>query len=303
VSGKLEVPACTVICGVGLIGGSLAAAGRRAGALGRVVGVGRSRANLDVALERGLVDEVTTDAAAAMREADLVVLAAPVEASIGLLGTAADATSPDCVVTDVCSVKLPLCERAAQLGIEERFVGAHPMAGSHRSGAAGADPDLYRDRVTVVVESVGTREDARALVSALWRAVGSSVLEIGAAAHDRVTAITSHLPQMVAFALAAAVGRSPEQDLVRTLTGSGLRDTTRLAASEHAMWTSIARANQASLVAALGSFSAVWTELTAAVAAGDEGAMLRVMGAAQDARAAMESDAGDGEGGREEGES
>jgi prephenate dehydrogenase len=307
VSGKTDVPACTVVCGVGLIGGSLAAAGRRAGALGRVIGVGRSRANLDVALERGIVDEVTTDVAAAMREADLVVLAAPVDTCVELLATAASETSQTCVVTDVCSVKLPLCERAAQVGIEARFVGAHPMAGSHRSGAAGADPDLFRDRVTVVVESGRAQHDAHVLVTALWRAVGSSVLEIGAEAHDRVTAMTSHLPQMVVFALAAAVGRSPEQGLVRALTGPGLRDTTRLAASEHAMWTSIARANRMSLLVAFDTFSEAWTELRAAVAAGDEAAMMRVMGAARDARAAMEADTSGGEaqqpGNREGGES
>lgn len=284
-----SVPARTVICGVGLIGGSFAAAAKRSAALGHVVGVGRSSANLDVARDRGLVDETATDAAAAMRDADLVVLAVPVETGLDLLAVAAGVVPPDCVVTDVCSVKQPMCERAAALGLGARFVGAHPIAGSERAGAAAADPDLFVDRVTVITRTSATEADTVERVADLWRSIGSHVVELEAAAHDRVMAMTSHLPQMVAFALGATIDAAPDPELARVLSGAGLRDTTRLAASDPAMWTSIARSNAAHILEAMDVFGAVWSELRAAVAAGDVGAMVCVMEAARRARETLES--------------
>ncbi len=281
-----------VVYGTGLIGGSLAVAARRAGVVGRVTGVGRSRGNLETALEHDLVDAITVAAdepglRAALADADLVVLAAPTETCVELMAPVAAMTGAGCVISDACSVKLPLCHKAAELGIAGRFVGAHPMAGAERSGAAAADGDLYEGCVTVVTTD-GSGDQARARVARLWSAVGSRVLELDANTHDTTVALTSHLPQMVVFALAAAVD-DHDSERVRALTGQGMRDTTRLAASEHAMWISIARANRDRLLATMDGFTGVWSRLRDAVAAGDEEALGEIMRAAARAREAIES--------------
>ena len=281
-----------VVYGTGLIGGSLAVAARRAGVVGQVTGVGRTRANLETALEHDLVDSIIlasdeADVRAALAKADLVVLSAPTEACVELLAPVAARTGADCVISDACSVKLPLCRKAAELGVAQRFVGAHPMAGAERAGAAAADAELYKGRVTVLTTD-GGGDEARARVAGLWNAVGSRVLELDANTHDTTVALTSHLPQMVVFALAAAVD-GHDSERIRALTGQGMRDTTRLAASEHAMWVSIARANRDRLLETMDRFTAVWTRLREAVAAGDEGAMVEIMQAAARARESIRS--------------
>jgi prephenate dehydrogenase len=160
----------TVIAGVGLIGGSLAAAGKRSGALGRVVGVGRSRENLALAERAGIIDEGTADLEQALDGADLVVLAAPVDTCVDLLKRVA-AAAPTPVVTDVASVKTPLVEAATRTGTESRFVGGHPIAGGTSTGAGSADADLFRDRVVVLTPTSATGSAAVDLVTKLWRAV------------------------------------------------------------------------------------------------------------------------------------
>jgi prephenate dehydrogenase/3-phosphoshikimate 1-carboxyvinyltransferase len=271
----------TTIVGVGLLGASLAAAGRRAGVLGHVVGVGRSRANLELALASGAVDEIGHDVAAAVTHADLVILAAPVEACMDLLTAVAAACGRDCVITDVASVKAPMVARARHLHVESRFVGAHPMAGGTATGAAAANADLFAGRTTVLTPSAVTDQGALARVRALWTAIGAEVVEMDAAEHDRVVALASHLPQLLAFALCAALAGGGDESSVRRLAGSGLRDTTRLAASDAAMWTSIARSNRDAILAAMERFDSTWTELRGAVSAGDGAELARIMNEAR----------------------
>jgi len=268
----------TVIVGTGLIGGSLAASGRRAGALEHVVGVGRGRDNLDHARAAGLVDETSTDLAGSLDGADLVVLAAPVDACCELLETVATHTGERCVVTDVGSVKVPLVERATALGIASRFVAAHPMAGGVDTGAAAARADLFDERVVVLTPNPATAAEAVGLVRRLWEACGARVVEMDAAAHDAAVAVTSHLPQMLAFCLSAAAGRDAARgEHLEELVGAGFKDTARLARSDAAMWAAIARLNGGSILAAMDRFSAVWQELRAAIEAGDEQALRVVM--------------------------
>jgi prephenate dehydrogenase len=265
------------ILGTGLIGASLAAAGRRAGALGRVVGVGRTRANLEAALASGCVDAISSDPADAIAGADLVVIAAPVDTSLDLLDLVADHARPGCVVTDVGSVKAPICERAVARGLDARFVGAHPMAGGTETGAAAADADLYRGRVVVLTPGAGTEAGAVSRIHDLWVAVGARVIELDARIHDRVVALSSHLPQMAAFALCATAERSADQALLIELSGNGFRDTTRLARSDHEMWSSIADLNRDALLEAMDRFSSLWAELRGAIARSDGAGVRRIM--------------------------
>jgi prephenate dehydrogenase len=260
----------TVIAGFGLIGASLAAAGKRAGVLGRVVGVGRSAANLDVARSAGLADETTHDLAAALADADLLVLAAPADACVRLLEQAVPSAPEACILTDVASVKAPLCAAAERLGVDARFVGGHPIAGGTATGASAADPNLFRGRTVVLTPSAQALPNARALVAGMWRAVGAEIVELDASVHDRVLATTSHLPQMVASALCAVAAAHGDRELVERFAGPGFRDTTRIAASDAAMWSAIARLNRDRLLEAMDAFGEVWANLRDGVAAGDE---------------------------------
>jgi prephenate dehydrogenase len=276
----------TVVVGVGAIGASFAAALRRAGELDRVVGVGRGRANLETARAAGVVDEIGHDVAAAVATADLVVLAAPVDACVALLGEVASASPSTCVVTDVASVKGPLVAEAERVGLGERFVGAHPMAGGTATGAGAADAGLFVGKLVVLTPTQRTRKGAVASIRGLWEATGATVVDMDAAAHDAVVARASHLPQMLVFALCGALAREADVEAIRRLAGSGLRDTTRLATSDAVMWTAIARANRAEILAAMDRFARVWDELRAAVDAGDAGALGRLM---EEARTFKES--------------
>jgi len=271
------VPKRTVILGVGLIGASLAAAGRRAGVLAKVVGVGRSQANLDSALHAGIIDEASPDAVAAVRDADLVVIAAPVDTSIELLERVAPACPASCVLTDVGSVKAPIVRAAERIGVADRFVGAHPMAGGTSTGAVAANEELYRGRTVVVTPTAAVAKGPRELVSSIWRAVGAEVVELDAELHDQAVAMSSHLPQMLATSLAALAAGDPLHALVARLTGAGFRDTTRIAMSDADMWLGIAEANRTHLLNAMDVFTQLWTRVRDAVASGDEDALRSLM--------------------------
>jgi len=269
----------TVIVGTGLIGGSVAIAGKRAGSLGQVVGVGRSRANLDAALQAGIVDSITQDLRSALVAADLVVLAAPVDACLGLLSEVAAAAPAQALITDVGSVKQPICRVAVELGLQRRFVGVHPMAGGTSSGAQHASAELFADALVVVTPE--SADDACvARVVDLWHSVGARTLTLDADSHDRNVALVSHLTQMLAFALPATAAASADPELAAQLAAAGFRDTARLATSDAAMWQAIAALNRDQLVLAMDGFSEVWLRLRAAVAKGDAAEMGAVISAA-----------------------
>lgn len=262
-----------VVVGTGLLGASVAGAGRARAVFARVTGVGRARANLETARARGLVDDITSDLAEACADADLVILATPVRTAVEQLGTVAGLAPASCVITDVGSVKGALVAEARRLGLHERFLGAHPLAGKAETGAGAADPDLLRDAWVVLTPDERTPVLLRERMRALWEQLGARVLEMSAAHHDEVLASASHLPQMVAYVLAAAAGASPLREHVVRLAATGFRDTTRLASSDADMWVDIARLNREALLAALDRFGALWTTLRKAVDEGDEAAL------------------------------
>lgn len=232
------------IAGVGLIGGSLALAARRAGLVREVVGYGRTRSNLDVALSRGIVDRAGTEPSA-LSGADLVVLATPV----GLLLPTAAAVAPHlaagAILTDAGSVKSPVVGGAASLPPGLRFVGGHPIAGTEDSGAAAADADLFRGARCVLTPVATTDAAALATVRSLWEAVGMEVVLMSPEEHDAVLALTSHVPHVLAFALALAAGDSASRDGIDALpfAGPSFRSATRVAASSPETWRDVLSAN------------------------------------------------------------
>ena len=275
-----------VVVGTGLIGTSLAVAARRAGIVRHVVGVGRSRANLEQALSEGRVDAVSQDPVAAVADADLVVLATPVDTAVELLPGLALAAPPRAVFTDVGSVKGAVVEAAARAGIAARFVGAHPIAGGTATGAVAADPSLFFGKTVVLTPSADTTREALEAVHALWVAVGAVIVQMSAERHDGVLALTSHLPQLAAFALAATLDGAPEVPTL--LVGKGFRDTTRLASSDHDMWSAIVRLNRTDVLAAMDAFAATWMRLRAAIASDDEATLRAVMADARRLRERVE---------------
>jgi prephenate dehydrogenase len=262
---------CLLVAGVGLIGGSLAAAARAAGLVGEVVGFGRGEENLRLAVGLGLIDRWTCDASAAVRDADVIVLAAPIGASAALAGAFRPYARPGTLLTDVGSVKTTVVAalEAGWAGLGP-VVGAHPIAGSEASGAGAARADLFCGHRCIVTPTAVTDRGALARVRALWEGVGARVEEMAPGLHDEILARVSHLPHLVSFALAQAVGGAPVHGLdVFDYAGGGFRDTTRIAASPAELWRDIFLGNTPALRSALAEFRRELDRLEGLVATGD----------------------------------
>jgi prephenate dehydrogenase len=242
------------IVGVGLLGGSVALAARAQGLAREIVGVGRDRTRLDAPLRAGAVDRVTTDLADGVRDADVVVLAATVLANERLLAEIWPAVAPGAVVTDVGSTKRGIVAAAERLARQEprAFVGSHPMAGSEKSGYGVARADLFHGATVIVTPTDASAPRAVKGVSALWESMGARVSVLDPDTHDRVVAAISHLPHVAAWALVDAVGRF--EPAAAAFAARGFKDTTRIAASDPAMWTDILLDNRDAIVASLAAF-------------------------------------------------
>jgi prephenate dehydrogenase len=274
------------IVGVGLIGGSLALAARAAGLIGETVGVGRSEANLAVARARGIVDRSTRDVAAIGR-VDLVVLAVPVRSTAATAAALLPHLAPGTVVSDVGSVKGEVVEQLeALLPADRPFVGAHPIAGSERAGAAAADAALFRGARCVLTPTPRTDPGALGRVRALWEGVGARVEEMTPRAHDQALAWTSHLVHVLAYALVRAI--AGDDPALLAAAGPSLRDATRIAASPAELWRDIFLANADAVLATIDGFGAELAALRAAIAAGDAAALETLLAAAVEAKTRSE---------------
>ena len=259
------------VCGVGLIGGSLALIARREGLVGKVVGLGRTQANLDVAVERGMLDVATRDPVEAARGADLIVLAVPILTMRSTLEKMIEHTAPDAVVTDVGSVKGYVIRELEPLITGKRsIVAAHPVAGMETTGAAAADPGLFRDRRVIITPSAKSTPAAIGKIEQLWDETGACVEMMDARTHDEILARSSHLPQIVSSVLAASLkGAKVGDKLAAEYGAGGLRDTTRLAASSWEMWRDIFVTNREAIAAALKLYGGTFMEFQRLVEAGD----------------------------------
>jgi len=282
-----------VIFGVGLIGGSLALALRRAGWTGTVVGVGRTATSLDRARELGVIDEALAlndpDVfRAAATGADCIICAAPVAQTLPLLQGLAPWLAPHAVVTDVGSTKSDAVA-AARLALGAKvgqFVPAHPIAGREASGVDAALADLYAGRNVVLCPLPENAAASVASVAAMWTATGANVTQMGAAEHDAVFAAVSHLPHMLAFSFLEHILRSADSAHKLDYAGSGFRDFTRIAAASPEMWRDISMANRVALLEEIDGYRTVLDELRGLIAAGDEAAMSALFARASAARSA-----------------
>lgn len=236
-----------VIIGVGLIGGSAAAAARRSMPELRIIGIGRSPQRLQAATDAGLLDAWYLEPAAGLWPADAFGLVClPVDQ---IADAARQLLQAGCgVVTDAGSVKEPICRLLQQV---PGFVGSHPIAGSEQSGFEHATADLFQHRVCVVCRHAD-QAAAADRVAGFWRQIGMRIRFMSAAEHDRVLARTSHLPHVLASVAAGCVSDSELE-----FTGTGFRDTTRIAAGSAEIWSSILLQNREACLNAIDAASGV----------------------------------------------
>jgi prephenate dehydrogenase len=245
------------ILGLGLIGGSIALAARQTWPKSLVIGVD-SKDVLEHAMVRHAID-VAADELYVISEADLVILAAPVRENLQLLAQIDEHLGQAAVITDVGSTKRAIVDAARALPPRLTFVGGHPMGGAARGGFEAARPDLFKGRPWIFTPHTDTAGDALEKLFAFASALGALPKTMGASEHDRVLAFISHLPQLTASALMAAIGREAGDAL--SLAGRGLVDTTRLAASPAGIWQDIAATNRDQIRRALDALIARLTEL------------------------------------------
>jgi cyclohexadieny/prephenate dehydrogenase len=222
------------IIGVGLIGGSLGAALRRSKRY-RVLGIARRPSTLREAKRLGAIDAGSTNLTD-VYQADIVVIATPVDSIVPIIRQIRPFLKSSAIVTDVGSVKGPLHQEV--FGV--RFVGAHPLAGSHKTGVKAARADLFRGAACVLVP---LDRSAAGVVRGMWKTTGARVLEMPASAHDVAVALTSHLPHLIAHALVQAVMKRPNQKGLQALMAGSFRDVTRVASADPEQWVQIFQAN------------------------------------------------------------
>jgi prephenate dehydrogenase len=253
------------------MGGSLA---RELAARGhRVIGFDRDPATVAAARAEGVDAHslpATPTGAAELAGVDLLVLAVPVAAAAPLLAELLPRLAADCVVTDLGSTKREIAAAAADLGISERFVGAHPLTGDHRAGWAASRRGLFEGARVFLCATPNTRPAALARVRALWSGLGALPLETTASEHDRVVAWSSHLPQITSSALALVLEGA---GFTRPDLGPGGRDATRLAASSPEMWSAICGENADLIEPAVAALQERLSDLRCALRDGDADAI------------------------------
>jgi prephenate dehydrogenase len=245
----LERLGTVAIIGVGLIGGSIGLALRSRKLAAQVIGVGRNTHALDQAVQLGAIHSSTTDLEAGVKGAEIVVVCTPVDRVADDVCRAAESAPADALITDAGSSKRKLIETVErQPKAAAVFVGAHPLAGSERTGVANARADLLDGRVCVLTPTPRTRLDRTRRALQFWTSLGCRVIEMAPAEHDEILAYTSHLPHAMAAATAASI---PLEWL--PLAAGAYRDVTRVAAADTSLWTAIFRDNRGPLLKALGT--------------------------------------------------
>lgn len=259
------------LIGVGLIGGSLLRALRRAGVVDEIVGCGRNCDSLETALKLGVIDQIEQNPAQAVIGADVVVLAVPLGAMQSIFAAIAPVLEKDAILTDVGSAKGSVVKAAktAFAELPAGFVPGHPIAGTEKSGVEASFAELFDGRRVILTPTSKSSKAAIERTRAIWQACGAEVIEMDIAHHDEVLAATSHLPHMLAYSLVEMLARRDDRDEVFACAAGGFRDFTRIASSDPTMWHDIALANQAALASLLEQFSDDIQKLAVAVREAD----------------------------------
>lgn len=258
--------------GIGLINGSLAKVLKRDGLADEIVACARSEETLSRARELGIADRTTTDPAEAVIGADLVVIGTPTGSSGTVAKSMASTLDRQAIVTDVGSIKAKVINDVLpHLPFRGRFVPGHPVAGTENSGPDAAFDTLFVGRHCILTPLAETDPEALSTIEAMWQAAGSHVSTMTADHHDRVLAITSHLPHLIAFNIVGTVADLEEhlQTEVLRYSAGGFTDFTRIAGSDPVMWRDIFLHNKEAVLEMLGRFSEDLSVLQRAIRWGD----------------------------------
>ena len=274
------------IFGVGLIGGSLALALKRVGCVGRVIGVGRSRANLERALQVGAIDEIQSDPRQAVADAEVIVLATPVNAINRLLESVSEAMDETKIITDVGSVKGGIVECAREtLGpYFSRFVPGHPIAGKEKSGINAASAELFENHRIILTPLRETNPEACRTIQRMWAVTGGEVSLMEVENHDRVLSLTSHLPHVLAYVMMDFLSLSPDRRACYRMAAGGLYDFTRTASSDPEMWRDICLMNRSKLLEDIASYQQHLDRLANMIAGEDGSGIGELYASAKQAR-------------------
>lgn len=268
------------IVGVGLIGGSVGLALRERGLARQVIGVSRRKSTLQTARRRGAISSGTQNLARAVAEANLVVVCTPVASIVPLVRDVAKNCRAEALITDAGSTKAEIVGLLEEkLDGRARFVGSHPMAGGEQSGPRHAQADLFHQRTVITTPTRRTPVGDRDRIRQFWTGLGANVVEMSPAEHDRCVAAVSHLPHLVASALAAATA---EKDL--PLAATGWLDTTRIASGDVQMWMEILESNRSHVLKSLRQFARLVADLESSLAGGDERKLRRLLTEAKQKR-------------------
>jgi prephenate dehydrogenase len=271
------------VIGVGLIGGSFALALKQAGKVSHVVGVGRSAQNLELARSRGILDSVAPDPRSAARDADVVLVAAPVAQFASIF---AELKECEALITDGGSTKRDVIA-AARKALGKRiagFVPAHPVAGAEKSGAAAASAELFRNRRVVLTPLPENDAAAVDKVQELWEACGARTTRLAAEEHDAVLAAVSHLPHVLAYALVHDIAERKNAEQLFSYAAGGFRDFTRIASSHPEMWRDICMANRDRILDELARYRGKLGQLEKLLRIADGAALEKLFAEARAAR-------------------
>ncbi|HVJ85997.1 MAG TPA: prephenate dehydrogenase/arogenate dehydrogenase family protein [Caulifigura sp.] len=267
-----------LIVGVGLIGGAIAQHARALKVAKTVVGLGRDQSRLDAAVRAGVIDRGSTNANA-LGPIDLAIVCTPVDRVVDDVMSLVASKAPPRLITDAGSVKESICEPLKSV---RQFVGSHPLAGSEKSGFEHASAVQFKDRVCVLTPDAETPADVLQSVDRFWRAIGMQTVSMPAPVHDRILARTSHFPHVVAYALAGLLDTGDAQ-----FVAGGFRDTTRIAASDAGLWTSILMANRHAVLETLRLHAEQMKSIEASLERGDAEALRETLARAQEARESL----------------
>ena len=240
--------------GLGLIGGSIARGLRRAYPDCIITAFSRTPDNILPALDDGTVDYIADDIDGRFRECDVCFCCTPVLGLPEVFRSLRSVVSPDCIITDVGSVKSFVQRSAEETGITHQFIGGHPMAGSERSGYAHASRSLLKNRVYILTPSKDTSDEKTELLKTMIENLGCRIMITDPEDHDRAVAAVSHMPHLVSATLADCIRQEDENGLMKKLAGPGFIDTTRLAASSPEMWIQICEANKKNITDSLDKY-------------------------------------------------
>lgn len=273
------------IIGIGLLGGSLARDMKKHGLAKHVVGVCKSQSTAKAAIAGQVVDDVLP-LAEAVENADLIVLATPMQSMVPLLQSLRNNIPEDSIITDVGSVKTDLYARLKleYPSVLNKFVLAHPIAGGENSGVAASKIGLFENKHVIITDTDEVSDEAASVVADMWTTLGAKVMRMSLQEHDAVFAKTSHLPHVIAFSLVNFLSHQGDRQRLFDLAAAGFYDFTRIASSDAEMWRDICITNRQEVLSALDGFRDQIDAIRNDVANSDQTAILNYFAEAKTAR-------------------